>query len=378
MSVGAKPRMTRMRMHAALVFGVSLAASFENVALADKVALLPPTGGDSATADAKLGQDVADGLTGLGHTLIPAADVAAALKDPAFSQRTPDALLALGKKLGADWVVNATEAAAVTTERVEIGASYATAGRFQLVGREVDKDSTAPEIKEMLAFLLRAEGVGTEAPPWETSSPGSSPHGSSQVKPPPPPPENPVKVTPPKKEEPKKPETPKAPYGGGHVGFIAAGLGVDGLVVRPKTARGSAAGFVGLIRGGAEILDTGLEPYAQLGGNMAGPSAVWVEAGIRWMGLPILHEKDGIGLHLGPSVHGGVFIVPGHTTTAPDGTSYSSSAQATGTIAGSVDVGLRVADRVQIDAQLGEVRFAPVSAGSTVSVGANFTGGYRF
>ena len=373
MSVGAKPRRTRMRVHGAIVFGLFLAASSEHVALADKVALLPPTGGDSATADAKLGQDVADGLTGLGHTIIPAADVAAALKDPAFSQRTPDALLALGKKLGADWVVNATESAAMTTERVEIGASYATAGRFQLVGREVDKNSTAPEIKEMLAFLLRPEGVGTQAPPWEKEvTPPPKPP------PPPPPPPSEKKEPPPKKEEPKKPETPKAPYGGGHVGFIAAGLGVDGLVVRPKTARGSAAGFVGLIRGGAEILDTGLEPYAQLGGNMAGPSAVWVEAGIRWMGLPILHEKDGIGLHLGPSVHGGVFNVPGHTTTAAGGISYSSSAQATGTIAGSVDVALRVADRVQIDAQLGEVRFAPVSAGSTVSVGANFTGGYRF
>jgi len=350
---------------------LSLAGLVELEARADKVALLPPAGGDSASADAKLGDDVASGLAALGHTLLPAADVATALKDPAFSARTPDTLAALAKKLGADWVINATEASAVTTERVEIGASYGSAGRFQLVGREVDKDTSPAEIQEMLAFLLRPEGIGTEAPPWEKTAP----------KPPPPPAkktDETIKVTKPEEKPAPKPETPKEPYGGGHVGFLAAGLGADGLVVRPTGARGSAASLVGVIRGGAEILDTGLEPYAQIGGHMAGPASVWIEAGVRWMGIPILHDKGGVGLHLGPSVHGGVFVLPGHTTTLPDGTTYSTSAQATGTIAGAFDAALRIVDRVQIDAQLGEVRYAPGANGATVSVGANVTGGVRF
>src|SRR5258708_27095518 len=146
MSARATGRAKRFVVTAALVGLTSLTTFIALDARADKVALLPPAGGDSASADAKLAQDVADGLAGLGHTLIPAADVNAALKDPAFSARTPDALLALGKKLGADWVVNATEASAVTTEHVEIGASYAGADRFQLVGREVDKDASASEV----------------------------------------------------------------------------------------------------------------------------------------------------------------------------------------------------------------------------------------
>ncbi len=147
---------------------------------------------------------------------------------------------------------------------------------------------------------------------------------------------------------------------------------------RPSTAHGSAASLVGVIRGGAEILDTGIEPYAQLGGHMAGPAAVWLEAGVRWMGIPILHEKGGIGLHLGPSVHGGVFIQPGHSTVVSSSTTYTTPTQATGTIAGAFDAALRIFDRVQIDAQLGEVRYAPVPTGATVSVGANVTGGVRF
>jgi hypothetical protein len=223
----------------------------------------------------------------------------------------------------------------------------------------------------MLAFLLRPEGIGTDAPPWEKNP--------TKPPPPPPPPHQEVKVTKPEeKKPPPKPPTPKDPYGGGHMGFIAAGLCADGLVVRPDTAQGSAGSLVGVIRGGIAILDTGLEPYAQIGGHMAGPASVWIEAGVRWMGIPILHEKGGIGLHLGPSLHGGVFILPGHTTTAPDGSTYVSEGQTTGTIAGGADLALRVADRVQIDAQLGEVRFAPTEQGSTVSVGANITGGVRF
>jgi len=340
-------------------------------ALADKVVLLPPTGGNAPQDDAKALLDLSNGMTSLGHTLVADSEVKAAIAaDPTLGGHTPDALHALGQKLGADWVVYATDTPAVSTERVEIGASYLSAGRFQLVGREVNLDKSADEIREMLAVLLRPEGVGTGALPWETGP----------AKPPPKPKEQPPnKVTPPPKPKaPEPPPKPSEPYGGGHWGFIAAGLGVDGLVKRPSGAKGSAASMVGLIRGGVAIADTGIEPYAQLGGHLAGASALWFEGGVRWMGIPILHERDGVGLHLGPSFHGGVFVVPGHTASGPDGRTYSTPSQTTGTLAGAVDVALRFAHRVQLDAQLGEVRWAPLPQGSSVSVGANVTGGVRF
>ena len=360
-----------MRFRLASAFACAL--SFVALpALADKVALLAPTGGDTPQDDAKLLLDLSGGITSLGHTLVSDSDVKAAIAaDPTLAARTPDALNALGKKLGADWVISATDTPAVATVRVEIGASYLTASRFQLVGREVHRDKSTSEVREMLVVLLRPEGVGTGALPWETAP----------VVPPPKPhePELKVQVTKPEPSKPPPlPAKPSEPYGGRHVGFLSAGLGVDGLVKRPKGATGSAASLVGVVRGGVAIGATGLEPYAQLGGHLAGASALWVEAGLRWMAIPVLHDEGGVGLHIGPSLHGGVFVVPGHTATGPDGRTYATSSQTTGTLAGAIDVALRFAGRVQLDAQLGEVRWAPLSQGSTVSVGGNLTAGARF
>ena len=351
--------------------GACAIALLSTPAFADKVVLLDPTGGDAAADDAALRTDLQGGMVALGHTLVPDAEVNAAIaSDPALAQRTPDALRALGAKLGADWVVSATDTPAVTTERVEIGASYARSNRFELVGREVHRDRSAVEVKEMLAVLLRPEGVGTAALPWETAP----------TAPPPAKPQAPTKVIPPKPTPvPEAPPKPTEAYGGGHWGFIAAGLGADGLVKRPKGAQGSAASMVGVVRGGIAIASTGLEPYLQIGGRLAGASSFWGEAGVRWMGIPILHEKGGVGLHLGPSFHGGVFVIPGHTATDPGtGTHYTTPSQTTGTLGGAVDLALRLAGRFQIDAQIAEVRFAPLDEGSTVSVGGNLTGDVRF
>ncbi len=358
----------RLRLAATLACAITLVAT---PALADKVVLLAPTGGNTPEDDAKLLLDLSSGITSLGHTRIADGEVKAAIAaDPALSARTPDALRALGQKLGADWVVYATDTPAVATERVEIGASYLGVGRFELVAREVHLDKSSAEVREMLGVLLRPEGVGTGALPWETAP----------VAPPPPKHDEPVKVT--KPEPPKPPPAPpkpSEPYGGHHAGFVMAGLGADGLVVRPKGAKGGAASLVGVVRGGVAIGDTGLEPYVQLGGHLAGASALWVEGGVRWMGIPILHDQGGVGLHIGPSLHGGVYVVPGLSATGPDGRTYSTDAVTTGTLAGAVDVALRVAGRVQIDAQLGEVRWAPIAhQGSTVSVGGNVAAGVRF
>lgn len=360
---------SRMRTAAGSIL-VLAAALVATPAFADRVALIPSTGGSPEEAK-KLDAEIVAGLQALGHTVVPSGDVTAALSDPALAAQTPDAYLALGKKIGADWILTATEDPAVQTERVEIGAAYEKVGRYELVAREVDKAASGDQVKEMLGVLLRPEGIGTGALPWETTP----------VKPPDPnvkPPDQTVTVTGPEKPKPEEPTKPKAPYGGGRLGFLTAGIGVDGLVVTPDDSRGGAASFVGVIRGGVAILDTGLEPYAQLGGHLAGPGAVWLEVGLRWMGIPILNSVGGVGLHLGPSLHGGVFILPGSTTVAPDGQSFSTPTSATGTIALSLDGALRIAERVQLDAHLGEIRWVPVESGSTLSLGANVAGGVRF
>ncbi len=358
----------RFRLAAGLACAFSLVSL---PALADKVALLAPTGGNTPQDDAKLLLDLSSGITSLGHTLVSDRDVKAAIAaDPTLAGRTPDALHALGKKLGVDWVISATDTPAVATERVEIGASYLVVDRFQLVAREVTLDKSTPQVREMLVVLLRPEGVGTGALPWEMApvAPLAKPKA----------PEPPVKVTKPEPPKPSAPPKPSEPYGGRHMGFVSAGLGVDGLVKRPTGATGGKASLVGLVRGGVAIGDTGIEPYAQLGGHLAGASALWVEGGVRWMGIPILHDEGGLGLHVGPSLHGGVFVVPGHTAQGPDGRKYATPSQTTGTLAGAIDVAFRFAGRVQLDAQLGEVRWAPLSQGSTVTVGANLTAGARF
>lgn len=353
---------------AATALLVLCAALVATPALADRIAVLPPSGG-SPEEIAKLEGEISAALQGLGHTLVPGAEVKTALADPAFATRSPDTLLALGKKLGADWIITATEEPAVSTERVELGAAYEKQGRYELVAREVDKSKSGEQVKEMLGVLLRPEGVGTGALPWETTPTQPQPN----VKPP----DQTVTVIGPDKPKPEEPARPRAPYGGGRMGFITAGFGVDGLVVTPADAQGGAASFVGVIRGGVAILDTGLEPYAQLGGHLAGPPAVWLEVGVRWMGIAILKDVGGVGLHLGPSLHGGLFILPGSTSVL-GGASYTTPTDVTGTLALSLDGALRIAERVQLDAHLGELRWVPVDSGSTLSLGANIAGGVRF
>ena len=61
-------------------------------ARADSVALLPAKGGDRPEDDTQLTAELRAGITALGHTLAPDADVAAAMEDPTFKSRTPDAL----------------------------------------------------------------------------------------------------------------------------------------------------------------------------------------------------------------------------------------------------------------------------------------------
>lgn len=363
-------------------------------AWADKVALLPSRGGADPAARTALDSDLARGLTALGHTVIPAASAAVGVTDGVAD--TAEEYRAVGVATHADWVLVGAVEPAVATARVELTACLVPSGRVESVAREVNQTRTAPEIQEMLGVLVRPEGIGAGELPWEKTQLPAPPAPHPATKPPPP-----VVIPPP-------PAPPAAPpiegraallyptgaaeiwpvYSGGNRGFIGAVLGFSVPAARPaarsSAARGSGASFVGALRGGYAVGDAGLEPFAELGGNLAGPRALWVNAGARWMFSPLVKRGNdgllrGAPFFLGPELTAGVFVrLGGAEVTASDGTSYSAGAEAHPVLGAALDLAFALSRSFQLEAQLGNLRWVPTGEGSILLFGATVGGALRF
>src|SRR6185312_13452735 len=159
------------------------------------------------------------------------------------------------------------------------------------VAREVDRAKEQPQIQEMLVVLVRPEGIGSGALPWEqglSTPPPKTPEHPLKPAEPPPPPKAPEPPPVPPVDGRSRVHYPLGsgaevwpPYSGGKRGFVSALVGFGMPVVRPTVAAGSSSGaaFVGAIRGGYAVGDLGFEPFAELGGNLFGPRALWLDAG---------------------------------------------------------------------------------------------------
>jgi hypothetical protein len=361
-------------------------------ALADRIALLPTRGGLDPGARTGLDADLVKDLAALGHTVVPDAEVAAAVKAKVAdgTADTQEEYRAVGDATRADWVLVGVIDPAVATSRVELTACLVKMGRVESVAREVERPKQPAQVQEMLAVLLRPEGIGAGALPWESVNPATP-------KPPPaPPPEAPK--PPPAPEPPKvSPVDGKAhvsyplstpgdvwpPYSAGHRGFVGAVVGLGIPAARPSGATGSGASFVGAVRGGYAAGDQGLELFAELGGNFSGPPAVWVAGGARWMFAPALKRDQegvlaGVPFFLGPEIMGGAFIELGESSTGPGGTVYSSPAEGRGLFGVSLDLAYALAPSFQLEAGLGNLRVIPGGAGTILLTGATLGASYRF
>jgi hypothetical protein len=161
-------------------------------AWADRVAMLPSRGGDDTGARTTLDSDLAKGLAALGHTLVPAPELAAAVKAKVADgvADTQEEYRAVGNATRADWVLVGSVEPAVSTSRVELTACLVKAGRVEAVAREVAKAKEPAQVQEMLAVLVRPEGIGAGALPWETQGPPppTPPPAAPPAAPEPPPP----------------------------------------------------------------------------------------------------------------------------------------------------------------------------------------------
>jgi hypothetical protein len=172
------------------------------------------------------------------------------------------------------------------------------------------------------------------------------------------------------------------PYSGGRRGFLSAIGGFSLPAVRPGLPAGtpssSGISFVGAVRGGFAAGDHGLEPFAELGGNLAGPGVVWVAAGVRWMPSPTLKRGAdgvlaGVPFFLGPEVLGGAFI------QLPLGSgAYSSPAVARGLLGFALAASFALAPAFSLEAQLGNVRWVPGGSGALLLTGATLGATVRF
>ncbi|WP_441290359.1 hypothetical protein ACSRUE_07135 [Sorangium sp. KYC3313] len=359
-------------------------------ALADRVALLPARGGTDEAARSAAQAEVARGLAALGHTTAPDGAVAAALKDVADGVAdSADEFRAVGARTGADWVLTGTVDPAVTTTRVELTAYLASTGRVESVAREVDRDRSDQQTQEMLAVLLRPEGIGAGELPWERaarSAPASAPPppsaGGAIVLPPVPAPP----PAPPAKEVlmayPLGPERVWPAYSGGRRVAVSASLGLAVAAARLPGASGSAASLVGEARVAYAPGDRGLELFAGGGGNLAGPFAGWIEGGARLLLTPSLTPHDGawraFPLHLGPSLRAGAFFRSAPGAVGPDLTTYHGDLEVHPVLGASLDVALALSPSVQLEAQLGNLRWVPTGDGSLLLVGATLGAGARF
>ncbi|XYH97263.1 hypothetical protein ACMHYB_57490 [Sorangium sp. So ce1128] len=358
-------------------------------ALAERVAMLPARGGTDTAARSAAQADVARGLAALGHTPVPDSAVAAALKGVADGVAdTADEYRAVSAQTGADWVLTGTVEPAVTTTRVELTAYLASTGRVESVAREVDRDQSSRQTQDMLAVLLRPEGVGIGELPWErpvrapsASAPPPSAGGTVVL-----PPVPAAPAAPPAKEVlmayPLGPERVWPAYSGGRRVAVSASLGAAIAAARLPGASGSAASLVGAARVAYALGDRGFELFAGGGGNLVGPFAAWIEGGARLLLTPSLAPQDGawraFPLHVGPALHLGAFFRSGAGVVGPGGATYRGDLEVRPVLGASLDVVLALSSSVQLEAQLGNLRWVPAGDGSLLLLGATLGAGARF
>ncbi|MEJ7733463.1 MAG: hypothetical protein WKG00_30245 [Polyangiaceae bacterium] len=376
-----------MRSYSALgaaVVAAALVTSWAEAARADRVAMVPSRSSDE-TARGALDIELARSLIALGHAVVPEAETKTALAGIGDGVAdTSEEYQAVAAATKADWVLAGTVEPAVGTQRVELVALLASLGRVELVAREVEKARSQAQTQEMLAVLLRAEGIGAGLLPWEQVA---KPLPKPVAQPP-----KEVAAPPPVQPSGKKVvhmdylfdrQDVWPAYAANRRFFLSVGQGFSVAAAQPEGAVGGAAAYVGQIRAGYALGDDGLELLGQLGGNLFGPRALWIEGGARWMFTPSLHVQPPSGdyyalsFHMGPELTlGGLVRLPAEVDGG-GGATYEGSAQGHFTLGAALDLILAITPAFRVEAQVGNFRWVPTGDGSVVLFGATLGAGLR-
>jgi hypothetical protein len=300
------PRMPSSLRSSCSKLGLSFAAFAATLALAgpafaDRVAVLgfPPE-------DAKASSATEAAVTSKNHTLPAASELAAgkaAVTDGAPD--TSDEYRAFGNAAKVDWTVRGTVTRRPSGYRLELEVCQIASGRVEILAREVDESAEVRDIGEMLALLLRPEGIANAELPWQNKKPASPKPAE-----PPPEPKKPVVVTPP---EPPAPPAVRHPYAENAPFSIGLATGLLSAVSRPSNATGSATSFVigGTLGYHLEAVP-GLELRANVEGAAAGPKALFFDVGARYA-IPLAPT---IRLFLVPDAGLGSFVTMGAQKSA--------------------------------------------------------------
>ncbi len=282
------------------------------LARADKVAVLDFASGGSTTTSAQLGEAhraTRDAVLALRHTLPTEGEMLTAhmaVKDGVAD--TSSEYRAAGRAASATWTVAGHVDAHGTTYRLELEVCQVETGRVESLAREIDGGKATPEIGEMLALLVRPEGIGSSEPPWEHAqapAPVAPPPAAAVGTPPSAP--APVVASPPVEA------VPPPVYAQGLPFAVGVGVGALGALHRAANARGSAtAGVVGVSGSYAIAAVRGLELRADLDAGVLGPHSLSLDVGARWV-TPIARRAR---IFAGPEAALGAFFALGGDRSA--------------------------------------------------------------
>lgn len=254
-------------------------------ALADKVATLHARGTAPLGERTTIRTATDGGARGLGHETVAENDVLQGEGAAGDKIGTSEGLVAVGKTTGADWVVEPHVQSSDAGTRVELKVCQVSSGRVETLARDLDpKGDPLVQMREMLALLLRPQGVGDDPLPWDAK------------KPPPLPPE----VLP--KDKPKPGEPVTAPLVWGEHGKISVGAsaGYGRIALRPDNAIGDRGVFTWSVAANFALPKLRwLELTFRLHGAHGAGAAMLADVGARAIAPPSGRFAFGVGGALG-------------------------------------------------------------------------------
>jgi hypothetical protein len=277
-------------------------------ALADKVAVLPFLSSSAATRaelDAA-GAATKAAVTSRSHTLPTDSEMITAQmssKDGVID--TGEEYRAAGRASTSDWTIVGHVDGHGATYRLELEVCQIASGRIESLAREITPAAATTQISEMLAFLVRPEGLNNAAIPWERD----------QLAPPKPPTPEPTPT--PTPTPPPPPPAPEAPpvrhaYAEGHPFALGVYSSVLGAFARPADATGSGtAALVGVTAGYALAGVPGLELRIDFDWSVAGPKSINFDGGVRYA-IPLVPS---LRIYVGPEAYVGGFFANGADKT---------------------------------------------------------------
>lgn len=289
-------------------------------AFADKVAVLPftaPKGLSKPEVDTAR-KWTREAAIARGH--VPPSDGEMLSAEMAVKDGTPDTsqeYLAAGRASGSQWTVtgqverhdappaklpDGSIEEGYTTYRIELEVAQVETGRVESLAREIDPDEAPAQLAEMLALLLRPEGIRNVQLPWDNAAPHKR---KTKPKPPPPSP-------PPPPPEPPKPVVKHA-YAEGHPAALGLSLGFSNAIARPSEARGpSNAMPIGGVFAYALAQVPGVELRGVFTSQVIGPKALEISAGGRYA-IPVFPQHR---IFIGPELLLGAHVALGADKTA--------------------------------------------------------------